>query len=193
MVWLHSTIEDRDCAPEKCFCFLVAALLSAVDSEVVERQGRFRVTGAERALLCFESAFVEPFGLIQASTPLEGGSQVVQVDRDLVIVGTVRALEQTDRFSERLGCLIMLPERVENRRVRGLVGGYVDVSRAERLLSNPDRATRVGFRVGEVTAGVLEPAKVVVDRRYLGGIGSKMVDQDSQRSLVVNEPLVEAP
>src|SRR5262249_28344096 len=107
----------------------------AEHGQVVQGQGRVRVARAQEPLLQRQGALVESLGLRSLPLRVVQGSEVVQVDGDLVVIRTVGALEDCQRPAVERLRLVILALAVQERRQGGYVRGHGGMFGAQRLLA----------------------------------------------------------
>ena len=193
VVRFNVALERVKCLFEESLGVGVAALEPVVDREVVERQRGFRMVGTEVVFLDSECSLIELFGFAEPAASMQRRREVVEVDRDLLVMGPEYALEDLDDVAEDDFGAVVFAERVENRCVGRSVLGDCDVGRAERALTGSNGGSGVRFGGCEVAASVLEPTQVVVDRGDIAILRLRVARQDCQRPVVVVARVVKAP
>src|SRR5499427_646175 len=117
--------------------------------------------------------------------------QIVQRRRDLVMLPSVNAGEDSERAVVQFFGLVELALPVEQRGQRSHGGGDLRMVVAVNPAAQFDRFASERLALGETSSRVLQPANVVIDRSGLGAIPAVMIFQNRQRPAVTLRRLVE--
>src|SRR5262245_8484592 len=140
--------------------------------------------GAETRRVDLDGPAIHRLRLSQAAARLVDRREVVQVNRDQVMVGTVGALDDRQRTTiETLGLgvfLLLIEQRGQRRHVRGDVG----MLRPKGASSDANGLPRERLAAHPVAGGVLQPTEIVVDGRDFRIVRAQRLLGDRQRALI---------
>jgi len=187
MVGSEGALEDRQGAPVESVRLGISPLSFVEHRQVVGGHGDVRVRRAQQLLLEGEGALIERFGFSGVAGGLTNRGKVVQVDGNLVMLRPMDALEDREGPSDEPLGLFAFALTVQNRGQGGRVGRDVRMLGAEPPLANLQRSSRVRLAHRVASAGMLEPAEVVVER---GGVdGVFVVRGEDERDCAAIDPL----
>src|SRR5260370_38446532 len=92
---IECALKDRKGLAVERLRLLVSALRFVEHGQVVHRHCNIRMAGSEKLPLDPERLLVLRLGLAQSALGLVKGSQIVQVDSDVIAVGAVAALKDS--------------------------------------------------------------------------------------------------
>lgn len=140
--------------------------------------------GAKALFFDGEGAPVQPLGVLVSALRLIDGREVVEVDGDLVVLGTVDTLKDPKRAAVEPPGLLVLALAVENRGERGNIRCDIGMVWTQRPPTNPYRQARERFPTGVVARCVLQASQVVKNRCHFGVIWAERSFGYQERPLI---------
>jgi hypothetical protein len=158
---------------------------SAADhAQGAEGGDQFDVVGAERFLLDRQGTAKALFGQLEIASARVDRAKISERHRDLVMVGTERALEDSQRTLEHFGRLVVASGGVENGGQRGAISGSVRMVGAKAGLPDRDGIASRSLSLGGASRGVGEAADVVEHGRDFRVVGAQLRLEHGTRTLI---------